>query len=128
MRALLDTHTFLWFSTDDPNLSATADQLIKDPGNEILFSIASLWEIAIEVSIGELLLTRPFEEAILATMSRNSIRLLDIGVRHVQGIPGLPHHHRDPSDRMIIAQAIVEDVAVIGADAAFDGHRVRRLW
>ncbi len=128
MRALLDTHSFLWYSTDDPALSSRADQLIEDPANEILLSVASLWEIAIKVSIGKLVLTRSFEEAVLAQMSRNGIRLLEIEVRHVLEILRLPHHHRDPFDRLIAAQARVEDIPVIGVDAILDSYGVQRIW
>lgn len=128
MRALLDTHSFLWFSTDDPALSAQADQLIADPANEILLSVASLWEIAIKVSIGKLGLTRSFEEAVLAPMSENGIRLLDVQVRHVREILTLPHHHRDPFDRMIVAQARVENIPIISVDMVLDSYGVQRIW
>src|SRR5215213_196665 len=105
MRALLDTHSFIWFVEGDQNLSPAARQSITDPANEILLSAASLWEIAIKVSIGKLSLTQPFQTSVLGQMAYNDIRLLDISVAHILEVLTLPFHHRDPFDRMIIAQA-----------------------
>lgn len=128
MRALLDTHSFIWFVEGDERLSPRIRRIIGDPANEVLFSAASLWEIAIKVSIGKLTLTHPFETSTLGHMARNDIRLLDIGVSHITGILSLPLHHRDPFDRMLAAQALVEGVPVIGADHVFDSYGVQRLW
>ena len=128
MRALLDTHSFIWFVEGDERLSSSARQIIGDPANEILFSAASLWEMAIKVSIGKLALAHAFEASTLGHMARNDIRLLDVRVSHITGVLTLPFHHRDPFDRMLVSQALVEGVPVIGADQVFDSYGVQRLW
>lgn len=127
-RALLDTHAFLWFTTGEAKLSDAARTLITDPRNEILLSLASLWEMAIKASLGKLILKPSFDAAILGQMARNDIRLLGIEVAHVREVLTLPLHHRDPFDRLLIAQATVEDLPVISIDGMFDSYSVRRLW
>jgi PIN domain nuclease of toxin-antitoxin system len=128
MRALLDTHSFIWFVEGDARLSPNARQIITDPTNEVLFSAASLWEIAIKVSIGKLALTLPFTASTLGHMAHNDIRLLDIGFAHIQEVLTLPFHHRDPFDRMIVAQARVENIPIIGVDEMLDSYGVQRIW
>ncbi len=128
MRLLLDAHAFLWFVGGDPRLSASARASIEDPGNTRLLSIASLWEIAIKVTTGKLTLNRPFEMIFPHQLIFNDITLLDIGIDHVTAVTTLPLHHRDPFDRLLIAQAMVEDIPIVSADSAFDAYTVSRLW
>jgi PIN domain nuclease of toxin-antitoxin system len=128
MRFLLDTHTFLWFIQDDPQLSLLARSRIEDSANELFISAATCWEIAIKVSIGKLTLTEPFRELIPREIVDNLINLLPIEVRHATTFAELSAHHRDPFDRMLIAQALTDDLIVLGVDAAFDGYGVRREW
>jgi PIN domain nuclease of toxin-antitoxin system len=128
MRALLDTHSFIWFVEGDARLSPNARQVITDPTNEVLFSAASLWEIAIKISIGKLALTLPFMDSTIGHMAHNDIRLLDIGIAHITEILTLPFHHRDPFDRMIVAQARVENIPVIGVDKILDSYGIQRIW
>jgi len=128
MRLLIDTHSFLWFINDNAQLSHNARQLIEDGGNEILLSVASLWEIAIKMSIGKLNLGQPFPELFPRQLQVNRIQLLSITLDHLSVVATLPLHHRDPFDRLLIAQATVEQVPVVGVDAAFDAYGVNRLW
>lgn len=128
MRLLLDTHAFLWFIMGSPNLSVTARALIENPANERLLSVASLWEVAIKVSLGRLTLSAPFDELIPAQLKLNGIDLLNINVDHLSALTKLPFHHRDPFDRLIIAQAMVEKLPVISLDAGFDTYGVIRDW
>ena len=128
MRLLLDTHTFLWFIIGSPNLSEAARSLIEDESNEKFFSVASLWEAAIKVSIGKLALSAPFDEVFPAQIVQNGLDLSGITVAHISVITTLPYHHRDPCDRLIIAQGIVEQMDIISADPAFDAYSVTRLW
>lgn len=128
MRLLLDTHTFLWFVTDDPNLSKTAKFLIEDPANERFLSMASPWEIAIKTAIGRLALTEPLAEFMREQLRLNLIQLLPISLEHVLGVASLPMHHRDPFDRLLISQAIIEQMPIVSADAAFDAYPVTRRW
>jgi PIN domain nuclease of toxin-antitoxin system len=128
MKLLLDTHTFLWFIMGSPHLSADARTLIEDITNEKFFSVASLWEIAIKVSIGKLSLAAPLEVLIPQQLGLNGIELLNIKTDHAAMVATLPFHHRDPFDRLLIAQAMVEKMNVIGIDTAFDAYPVTRLW
>ena len=128
MRVLLDTHAFLWFIMGSANLSVTARVLIVNPANERLLSVASLWEIAIKTSLRKLTLSAPFDELIPTQLKLNGIDLLNINVDHLSTLTTLPFHHRDPFDRLIIAQAIVEQLPVISLDGAFDAYGVTRHW
>jgi len=102
---LLDTHAFLWFIAGSAKLSAPARDLIEDSANQPLLSAASLWEMAIKLSLGRLHLGLPFEELIPQQMRLNGIQFLGIEVAHVMPVATLPFHHRDPFDRLLIAQA-----------------------
>lgn len=128
MKILLDTHTFLWFASGSPELSTDARTIIEDPDNEAWLSPVSLWEIAIKVSIGKLALIAPFDVIIPQYMKDNDIKLLDIIITHTSAVATLPFHHRDPFDRLIIAQAIVEGMDVVSIDAAFDSYPITRIW
>ena len=128
MKLLLDTHAFLWFIGGDASLSSTARALTEDTANQPFLSIASLWEMAIKLSIGKLSLGQPFETLIPAQMSLNGIDLLSIVLPHVVKVAQLPFYHRDPFDRLLIAQAAVEQMSIISGDSAFDAYPISRLW
>jgi PIN domain nuclease of toxin-antitoxin system len=128
MKLLLDTHTFLWFIIGSPNLSGQARALIEDAANEKFLSVASLWEMAIKLSIGKLTLSAPFDVLIPQQLSLNGFELLNIEIAHAAAVATLPHHHRDPFDRLLIAQASVEKMSIVSIDAAFDAYSVMRLW
>lgn len=128
MNLLLDAHAFLWFIMGSANLSATARALIEDPANERMLSVASLWEMAIKVSLGKLTLSAPFDDLIPEQLNLNGIGLLNITIDHVSLIATLPFHHRDPFDRLLLAQAITEKMPVVSLDAAFDNYGITRLW
>lgn len=128
MRLLLDTHAFLWFIMGSSNLSASARALIEDEASERFLSVASLWEMAIKVSLGKLTLSAPLDALIPQQLNLNGIDLLGIRVERAAVVSTLPFHHRDPFDRLIIAQATVEDMPVVSVDPAFDMYAVKRLW
>ena len=128
MRLLLDTHAFLWFITNDALVSATALALIADPTNEIAISPASLWEVAIKVSLGKYPLTTPFVQFFTEGIEGNDFSILPVEVRHAAVLASLPMHRKDPFDRMIISQAIAEQIPVVSVDEAFDSYGVSRLW
>jgi PIN domain nuclease of toxin-antitoxin system len=128
MRLLLDTHAFLWFIMGSTNLSADARALIEDAANEKCLSVGSLWEIAIKTSIGKLTLSAPFDVLIPQQLGMNGIELLNINLAHAATVATLPFHHRDPFDRLLIAQATVEKMPVVSADTAFDAYSITRLW
>ena len=128
MRLLLDTHAFLWFITNDPKLSPAAKALIADPNNEILVSPASYWETAIKVSIGKYPLSVPYETFITQGIDGNGFKILPIEPRHTAVLTTMTFHHRDPFDRMLLAQAQVEKLSVVSSDTLFDQYGVSRLW
>jgi PIN domain nuclease of toxin-antitoxin system len=128
MNLLLDTHAFLWFVWKDPRLSNFARTLILDPKNVLLFSAASYWEIAVKVSIGKLTLAEPFAIFMPREIVNNRLVILPIGLAHASAAAALPLHHRDPFDRMLIAQSIVEQSPLVSADRLLDLYSVRRLW
>ena len=128
MTLLLDTHVFLWFCQGDPALSVTAKMLIEDATNRKLLSIASCWEIAIKAGLGKLALGEPSETYLPAAFSRTGIEILSISLGHATNVEKLSHHHRDPFDRLLVAQATVEAIPIVSADAALDSYGIRRLW
>ena len=128
MKYLLDTHALLWFLARDKRLSDRARQFIENPSNEIFLSIVSLWEIAIKVRLGKLPLHRPFEQLFPEELYFNNIELLDTTVDSLIRLNTLPFHHRDPFDRLIIAQGLVEELPIIGVDTAFDAYGISREW
>ena len=128
MRLLLDTHVLLWFLADDPALTARAKVMIENPDNEKLVSIASCWEIAIKAGLGKLRLGEPAGELLQRELPRNNFDVLPITLGHATAVQSLPHHHRDPFDRLLIAQAQADGLSVVGADEAFDAYGVARIW
>jgi PIN domain nuclease of toxin-antitoxin system len=128
MRLLLDTHAFLWFLLNDPQLSSTAKLAISDPNNDIEISPASYWEIAIKIGLGKYSLPEPFDVFIERELANNHFRILHIEPRHTMVLTTLPFHHRDPFDRLLIAQAMIENVPLVSCDSIFDAYPINRLW
>lgn len=127
MKLLLDTHAFLWFIEDSSQLSADAKNLLESDV-DLLISAASLWEIAVKISIGKLTLTQPFDVFIPDQLTKNAIDLLPIGIPHLALVSTLPLHHRDPFDRLLVAQAIIEQISIMSIDGKFDTYGVQRIW
>ena len=128
MRLLLDTHSFLWFTGGDDRLSTRAKEAISDLDNAAYLSAASLWEMAVKINIGKMRLPRPFGEVIPEQLVLNEIEVLHIEPPHLVSYIGLPLHHRDPFDRLIIAQAKAEDLRVVGKDEEFESYGIECLW
>ncbi|MBC8872230.1 MAG: type II toxin-antitoxin system VapC family toxin [Planctomycetes bacterium] len=128
MDLLLDSHTMLWFFWDDPRLIAIAKTLIEDPDNRKLVSIATCWEIAIKAGLGKLTLGEPSQPFLNREIPRNNFELLSISLDHATSVEDLAQHHKDPFDRLIIAQAIAEGIPIVSKDPVFDAYPVRRLW
>ena len=127
MKVLLDTHAFLWFVNDDPQLSLAAKTLMESEV-DLLLSVASLWEISIKVGIGKLDLPKPFDVFIPEQLELNEIEVLPIELRHLAPLTSLPLHHRDPFDRLLISQSLVEELTILSADKIFDRYAVNRSW
>lgn len=128
MNVLLDSHSLLWHYLDDPKLGAVAKATIVDPANRILVSAASHWEIAIKLSTGKYTLHVPFPAFVQEAILDNGFTILPIKPGHTAELIALPYHHRDPFDRLIIAQAIVEKLPVVSIDPAFDLYPIQRIW
>lgn len=128
MRLLLDTHTFLWWVEDAPDLSRKARQAIINPDNECFLSLVSCWEMAIKLSLGKLKLAGVIERFIPEQLSVNGFRQLEVDFRHVARVATMPFHHRDPFDRLLAAQAKEEKLAIVSADAIFQKYGVKRIW
>jgi PIN domain nuclease of toxin-antitoxin system len=125
---LLDAHALLWFLNDDPQLTSNAKSLIEEPANRKLVSIATCWEIAIKVGLKKLDLGESVTTFLPRELSANKFVLLGIDLAHASFIETLPLHHKDPFDRLLIAQAILESTPIVSADVAFDSYGVTRLW
>ena len=125
---LLDTHTVLWFWWDDPQLSATAKALICDPANRKLVSMATPWEVAIKVSRKKLDIGGPFRGFFDQHMIRTYFEWLPIATKHLDYLADLPFHHNDPFDRLLVVQALSENLPLVSADSQFDASGVNRLW
>ena len=128
MQLLLDTHTFLWWVDDAEPLSRRARSAIADPRNACVLSLASCWEMAIKVSLRKLRLPGPIERFIPEQLARNGFRELPIELDHIARTARLVFHHRDPFDRILVAQTLAEDLAVVSADPVFRRYGVRTIW
>jgi PIN domain nuclease of toxin-antitoxin system len=128
MKLLLDTHTLLWFIGGEAALSQAARTLIEDPKNEKFVSIVSIWEIAIKVSIGKISLATAFDSLFPHQLDINGFELLPVLVAHTSYVTTLPFHHRDPFDRLLIAQATSESMSLVSIDDHLDSYEVNRLW
>jgi PIN domain nuclease of toxin-antitoxin system len=128
MRLLLDTHAFLWWVLDDPRLSTTGRELIADPATEVLFSAVSGWEIAIKARTGRLDLPKDVPGFVLDQLRRNRFSVLPIELRHTLRAHGLPEHHRDPFDRLLVAQAEIEAVPLLSRDPLLAAYGIELRW
>ena len=127
MDLLLDTNAFLWFCEDNAKLSSIGKQYIENPNNTSFISMASLWEIAIKMSLGKLKLKIPYKKFV-ELVEDNGFKILSITFEHTLNVSKLEFHHRDPFDRLLISQGIVEDIPIITADSTFDKYKINRIW
>ena len=128
MNLLLDAHAFLWFVWNDPHLSPAARLAIMNPASKKWLGVGSIWEIAIKVSVGKLNLGEPVAPFMNKVVSANNFSVLMVGLEHAAAVSTLPFHHRDPFDRLLVAQAMVENLAIVSADVALDAYHVTRIW
>lgn len=128
MKVLLDTHVLLWMFGRSNRLSDTAQTVLSDRENDLLFSIAGYWEVGIKVSIGKLILADGWEKSIPQEMTRNRISWLPIAPPHVFGVSQLPWYHRDPFDRLLIVQAMMEEATILTSDSYFRDYDVSLMW
>jgi len=127
MKALLDTHVLLWAMAEPDKLSLRVRELYRGPA-ELYFSVAGLWEILIKAGIGKLPLPAPSGPYLVKKLSESKITVLPITLDHVLKVESLPPHHRDPFDRMLIAQSLVENLQLISNDPVFEKYPVKLIW
>jgi PIN domain nuclease of toxin-antitoxin system len=125
---LLDTRTFLWWVDGSSNLSTKAGAIISNPQNPCYFSLASSWELSIKASIGKLKLSIPVREYVTTHIAANRFKQLGLTLNHVTRVETLDWHHRDPFDRLLIAQALENNLHIISSDKAFDLYGIERFW
>ncbi len=128
MKLLLDTHILIWWSLDSGKLTRKVYELLTDSSNTLVVSIASIWEMQIKVQLGKLDLEKKVSELITHQQQINNLEVLPIDPTHVYALESLPNEHRDPFDRIIIAQSIVEAIPLLSADRVFDRYLVDRIW
>jgi PIN domain nuclease of toxin-antitoxin system len=128
MRLLLDTHTFIWWDSDPGKLSLRALELCQDRMNSILLSVVSIWEMQIKSQLGKLNFSLPLAELVKSQLEMNNLEILPIQLEHVLALEGLPTPHKDPFDRLLIAQASIEDAIIVSSDSQFGQYPVKVIW
>jgi PIN domain nuclease of toxin-antitoxin system len=128
MKLPIDAHALIWYIDQDHLLSPTARAAIMDPSNDRLLGAGTIWEIAIKVGLKKLSLSQPYRRWMEQAITGLGAPVLPITVEHVDVQAGLPHHHRDPFDRLLVAQALIENIPVVSADAQLDSYGINRLW
>jgi PIN domain nuclease of toxin-antitoxin system len=128
MRLLLDTHVFLWWVYDDPKISNEVRALIFDVENTKYVSAVTAWELSIKASLGKLRLHSHLDKFFSKYTAENYFEVLPIELMHIYQTEHLPHHHKDPFDRLLVAQAKTESLQLISADTAFDAYGIKRVW
>jgi len=127
MNLLLDTHVFIWWDSDPTQLSTPALAALRDPANEVWLSVASVWEMSIKTHLGKLTLRLPLAD-IIQQQQANAVRVLPVTLAHALAVETLPAIHKDPFDRLLIAQANVEGAELVSADPVVRQYPVRVLW
>ena len=127
MKLLLDTHIFLWWADQPEKLSQAALSALQDEANELILSVASVWEMQIKIKLGKLRLSLPLNELIKNQQETNNLTVSPVALTHVLALDALPFHHKDPFDRLLIAQSIDEDLTLVSADSQFSAYSVKLL-
>ena len=128
MKLLLDTHTFIWWDSEPAKLSASALSACQDQANTLILSVVSVWEIQIKSQLGKLKFNLPLSEIIQSQRQMNNVQVLTLELDHVLELQNLPYHHKDPFDRLLIAQANVEDVLLVSGDSIFSEYTINLIW
>lgn len=128
MKLLLDTHAFIWWTLTPAYLSPQALTAIEDPEHNLLLSLVSLWEMQIKAQLGKLHFPQPLSRIIADQQRLNGLRLLSVEAAHIYALDQLPFHHKDPFDRLLIAQAVAENLPLVSADPAFAAYQAQIIW
>ena|SRR5690349_10192697 len=127
MKLLLDTHIFIWWADQPEKLSPLVLSALQDEANELLLSVASVWEMQIKIQLGKLKLSLPLKELVNKQQEINDLSVSPVALTHVLGVGALPFHHKDPFDRLLIAQSIEEGFTLVSADSHFSAYSVKLL-
>jgi len=127
MRLLLDTHVFIWWADNPEKLSPAALAALEDEANELLLSVASVWEMQIKIQLGKLKLSLPLKELVKNQQETNNLTVSPVALPHVLALEALPFHHKDPFDRLLIAQSIEQGLTLVTADSQFSAYSVKLL-
>ena len=127
MKLLLDTHVFIWWADQPEKLSPAALSALEDEANELLLSVASLWEMQIKIQLRKLKLSLPLKGLVKNQQETNELTVLPVELTHVLALDALPFHHKDPFDRLLIAQSNVEGLTIVTADSQLSAYSVRLL-
>lgn len=128
MNILLDSHTLIWFSQNSPQLSSSAIKILEDRNNLLFLSLVSVWEIQIKVQLGKLNLDISLAEIVKDQTKINDVQILPMKLSHIWTLDTLPYYHKDPFDRLLISQAITENLIILGVDSVFDSYPVQKIW
>jgi PIN domain nuclease of toxin-antitoxin system len=128
VKIILDTQVLIWWANDVSSISDRVQNISFGVDNELWVSLASIWEIQIKVFLGKLNLPRPLPDIIATQVSKNQIKIMQIELSHIYALDLLPLHHRDPFDRIIIAQVMNEKISIASIDKAFDAYSIERIW
>ena len=128
MKYLLDTHVFLWMASEPEKLSVTASQIVQQANNELYVSICSLWEMQIKHHLGKLVLDLPLSELWQKQRDISDLHLLQVEETHIWTLDKLPHHHKDPFDRLLLAQAACENIVFMSADSTMARYDIKTVW
>ena len=127
MKLLLDTHIFIWWADQPEKLSPVALSALEDEANDLLLSVASVWEMQIKIQLGKLKLSLPLKELVKNQQEINDLMVSPVALTHVLALDALPFHHKDPFDRLLIAQSIAEGLTIVTADSQFSTYSVKLL-
>ncbi|BAU12682.1 hypothetical protein LEP3755_32130 [Leptolyngbya sp. NIES-3755] len=128
MRLLIDTHVFIWLNETPDRIPQQTIALLSNPDNELLLSLVSVWEMQIKIQLGKLQLQNPLQDILRTQQSVNDLQILSIELSHIWALEGLPNHHRDPFDRLLIALTIATQLSIVSADSKFDRYSIEQLW
>jgi len=128
MRILLDTHVFIWWDSEPARLSPRVLALCQDQENTLLLSVASAWEMQVKTQLGKLKLHLPLSHLIQSQQVTNALEVLPVTLDHILALDTLPTHHKDPFDRVLLAQSTVEDLVLVSKDSVFANYPVQVIW
>ncbi|MBD2310059.1 type II toxin-antitoxin system VapC family toxin [Chroococcidiopsis sp. FACHB-1243] len=128
MKILIDTHVFIWWTSNVKMLSSRVGDLLLDPNTEVVLSVVSVWEMQIKSSLGKLQFKTTLRELVQDEINQNHIEILPLSLSHIYTLNDLPQHHRDPFDRILIAQSMEAGLQIVSIDEKFDAYGIARIW